>query len=324
MNMEATRSGATILREWLDNLEPVLEAEAKLAGLLGHGTMTGNAREFFVSRILRSVLPQTAHVGSGKVIDAAGNYSKQIDIIVYDSRVPFMRTEGGGGLYFVEGVLACVEVKSRLTGKALAESLDNCLSVMNLCPRLTNFEDLNEFANYLKREQGLTEEEAVEMAKGQVTPKTYIFAYTSGLSTPKISEVLGCWYREKGEPVSSCNIHLPRVIVAGKTVAVANDGWMTFTLGEDGERFRRQFGETARPAMGVWRTDHRFGWLALHIAYNVCGRFGIVNRMLHVPNRTFGVEYSISSYNPAALYFEEQKGSKSVMRYVVRTGETNK
>lgn len=316
--MESISNGANIVKNWLNKLEPVLEAEAELAGLLGHGAMIGNAREFVVTRVLRSVLPETAHIGSGRIIDADGNRSKQIDIVVYDSRVPFMRLEGDG-LYFVEGVLACVEVKSTLSRKELCDSLDNCESVLSLSPRLTNFDDINEFANYLKGEQALGEEQAVEMAKGQASPKTYIFAFKSSIRTPKMSDIVGQWYRDHGSPVSSYNIHLPRVIVAGKTVAVSNDGWMTFTLGEDEQNFRQRFGENARPVMAVWRSKHRFGWLALHIMFNVAGRLGFVNRMLQVPGRTIGVEYSIDAYNPAVLYYDEQKTAHSMLRYIVRT-----
>jgi len=73
----------TAVVDWFDRLETVLEAESRLSGLLAHGTTIGTAREFVVTRILRTILPPAVHIGNGKVIDANGKYSKQIDIIVY-------------------------------------------------------------------------------------------------------------------------------------------------------------------------------------------------------------------------------------------------
>src|SRR4051812_3873010 len=102
------------VKQWFDRLETVLHTEAELAGLFEHGSLTGAAREFFVRRVLRSVLPPIVHVGSGPVVDRHGKSPRQIDVILYDSRCPLLEIEPGVGLYFVEGVLGTVEVKSTL------------------------------------------------------------------------------------------------------------------------------------------------------------------------------------------------------------------
>src|SRR4051812_33193935 len=56
------------LKKWFDQLDRVLTEEAELAGLLRHGSMVGGAREFFVRRVLRSILPPSVYVGSGRVV----------------------------------------------------------------------------------------------------------------------------------------------------------------------------------------------------------------------------------------------------------------
>src|SRR5687768_18070391 len=58
----------SVVSGWFDGLEETLTREADLAGLLNHRSMVGAGREFFVGRVLRSILPPTAHVGEGRVI----------------------------------------------------------------------------------------------------------------------------------------------------------------------------------------------------------------------------------------------------------------
>ena len=118
---------------WFDGLEAVLEAESRLSGLLNHGPTVGQAWEFLVTRVLKTILPSGVHIGNGMVIDRQGNSSKQIDVVIYDPRFPMMKLDGGG-LYFVEGVLATIEVKSIIDTSELRGSLENCRSVLALWP----------------------------------------------------------------------------------------------------------------------------------------------------------------------------------------------
>ena len=112
-------SAQVLIRDWFNFLEDTLHNEAKLAGLLDHGTMIGSAREFFVTRILRSILPPFLHVGTGKVFASNGETSKQIDVVVYDPRFPVFEIQAGFGMYPVEGVIATIEVKSTLSDDEL-------------------------------------------------------------------------------------------------------------------------------------------------------------------------------------------------------------
>jgi hypothetical protein len=132
MNKKVDAESKSAVGQWLNGLEGVLHKEAELAGLLEHGTMVGSAREFLVSRALRSVLPPSLHIGTGRVIDSCGNRSKQVDVVIYDPVFPILETHPGNGLYLVEGVVATIEVKSNVDKTKLWEAFDNCLSVTRL------------------------------------------------------------------------------------------------------------------------------------------------------------------------------------------------
>lgn len=295
------------VRDWFDKLDAVLTAEAQLAGLLGHGTMIGDAREFLVSKVLRSFLPASVHIGRGRIIDSEDGMSKQIDVVIYDPRFPMLSTEGGGSLYFVEGVIGAIEVKSTMDRAKLIESLDNCYSVMTLSPHGSDVNEMDEFMEMLRREQDLTELQATQAAMEQVGPRTYIFAFNSMIGQESTCNIISEWYHEKGQPVSQYQVRLPRVIVNDKVIALANDVWMRFNWDEDTiADIRSKYGTDARIVMQVYQSNQRFGWLALHLMDHAASRLGC---------RDFntGVSLSLARYQPAKLYHAELKGPHCIV-----------
>ncbi len=114
---------STHAQKWFDKREAVLSQEAELAGLLEHSTMIGTAREFMVKRVLKSIMPPSIHVGTGKVIDYQDNVSRQQDIVLFDHRFPLFEIDSGVGMYPLEGVIATIEVKSTLTHKEALQCL---------------------------------------------------------------------------------------------------------------------------------------------------------------------------------------------------------
>ena len=122
-----------VFGRWLHGLDKVLKAESELVGEFQHNPTVGGIREFLVKNILERILPRSVTVETGKVIDHRGGISKQIDIILFDSRVPCLRSPGGPGLFPVEGVFATIEVKTCLRSqKDVVDALDNCFSVISL------------------------------------------------------------------------------------------------------------------------------------------------------------------------------------------------
>lgn len=80
----------------------------------------GDAREWFVRDFLEAHLPANLEVGSGHLIDEDWT-SPQIDLLITrDSALSLPL--GPASLYFASGVVACVEVKSTLDGRGVAQA----------------------------------------------------------------------------------------------------------------------------------------------------------------------------------------------------------
>ena len=95
----------------------------------------GAAIEGPVRKRLKQILPADIDVGSGYVIDATGQVSNQIDVILYESGIcpVFQVNETQGVAYYpVEGVLAVGEVKSRIGKKELKDAFAKIASVKRL------------------------------------------------------------------------------------------------------------------------------------------------------------------------------------------------
>ena len=90
-----------------------LIAEARALRTFDQTTVKGRLIELFTSRLLSKFLTSQFGVGSGVIINQVGKRSKQIDIIIYDTRIlpPFIE-EQSIGAYPIESVLAAIEVRS--------------------------------------------------------------------------------------------------------------------------------------------------------------------------------------------------------------------
>ena len=279
--------------EWFDQLEGVLESEARLNGLLDHSTTTGNAREFLVTRVLRTILPAGVHIGTGKVIDNVGSCSKQIDIVIYDPRFPLMKVEGGG-LYFVEGVLATIEVKSTIDSAELVKSLNNCKSVLDLHVNGEHPEEAAARIAFYAKRGNLSQREAEHRFWYMFRPATYTFAFASKLSFHTTYSSVKDWWESIDCAHSAFFPLLPRVMTAGNVVAFVNDGRVTLNSSSGSQH-----------VMSVFATSRRFRWFAVHLMDSVSLRLGL---------RNFAekFDYKISNYFPWDDYVNEIQKAETV------------
>ena len=90
---------------------------------LKHELTKGELKELFVSRVLRSFLPSQFDIGSGIVVNAVSEQSRQTDILIYDNRIlpPFIK-EQVVGVYPAVSVIATVEIKTTLDGGELGKA----------------------------------------------------------------------------------------------------------------------------------------------------------------------------------------------------------
>jgi hypothetical protein len=270
-----------IAAKWFDALEKQLHSAAELAGLFSHGGMKGNAREFFVRSALKSVLPPSLHIGTGKVIGHDATESKQIDIIIYDPSFPVFESEPGHGLYMAEGVIAAIEVKSTLDETKLREALDNCDSISRVTTSLGQ-------ETFVEKKQ-----QTVNLGLIPIRPITYVFGYTSSakkLSTFK-DHIHRWWEDRKYELVDT--FRFPQVIVSGGFFALT-DGTV-FTIETPGGINP----SGTRDVISIHQADRQFGWLLMHLLDTISRR---------MPERA---RLSGRHYVPFRHYYERDLNGKS-------------
>jgi hypothetical protein len=105
-----------IVEEYWQGVLQRLQAEVDVfARLVHHAGEQGKENELALARLLTSLLPTRYGVGTGQLIDKAGNYSSQTDVIVYEQAdEPAILAQTTQLLFPVENVAACIEVKTTL------------------------------------------------------------------------------------------------------------------------------------------------------------------------------------------------------------------
>lgn len=82
----------------------------------------GLAVEKILREFLREYLPRRLEISYGRVIDANGRESRQTDVVILNEDHPFTYPSDEPGLFFIEGVSAAGEVKSKLTNTKQLEN----------------------------------------------------------------------------------------------------------------------------------------------------------------------------------------------------------
>lgn len=298
---------------WLNSLETVLQEQAVLAGLHDHSSTVGFAREFFVKQVLRTVLPPMVHIGSGRIIDAAGQQSRQMDVIIYDARFPVLETAPGIGSYFIEGVIATVEVKSTIDKKKLYDALDNCLSAkrgeinVNLAQFSARSRELPpDRLFHIFQAYGDIDRDGLADSKvlSQLLPKTYVFAFNSEIKKGRtIAKHVQNWFERADQPLIGFEPCVPNVVIAGSIC-----GTSCHDKAPDPPRMEEMKKRSVWPVMRLWRLrgndqapSRRLGLLICDLMSATCERLGTLHHGTQVeygPTGHFApalVEYSCSA-----------------------------
>lgn len=118
----------SITKDYFKWQASVLDADYKGSIIEKHHGDTGENRETIVRKWLIKHLPNTALVEiGGKVIDINEKSSKQIDIIIYDNRLPRFGAYRKS-YYFAEGVISAIQIKSKIDSSSLSEAIENLAS----------------------------------------------------------------------------------------------------------------------------------------------------------------------------------------------------
>ena len=111
----------------------IAAAIRQIRGAIPHtGEVGALVEEQFRSQ-LTDVLPEKVGVSHGFVVDADGQVSRQLDIILYDKmNCPRIFSSSGAQMFPVEMTYACGEIKTMLDRSKFKDSFDKCLSYKRL------------------------------------------------------------------------------------------------------------------------------------------------------------------------------------------------
>jgi hypothetical protein len=110
----------------------VLNSQFTATKVLKHKGTLGSVREQIIKDFLTAHLPELIAVRAGQIVDSEDNYSQQQDVVLTLKSVPRLPFASGIDLIFQEGVVATIEVKTRLDTDALNGIATNIKSVREL------------------------------------------------------------------------------------------------------------------------------------------------------------------------------------------------
>jgi hypothetical protein len=125
-----------MLQAHFDQIEHELLTLARRPSAAGHSFHKGTPRESFIKNYLQGHLSSLLAIGNGEVIDATsipGDSRPQMDIVVYKRQFPKIDLGGGVNAFFIESVVATIEVKSTLTKNELRKAMKAAFKVKALC-----------------------------------------------------------------------------------------------------------------------------------------------------------------------------------------------
>ncbi len=119
--------------DWALLVAKKLKGEADLIAAIEKDELEDSAAtDAFVRAVLDPFLPENYGVGSGRIVDAFGNCSDHLEVIVYNRDFPRIGMRGIQDAYLYESVLATFSVRAKFIRKTFFESLDACASLAQL------------------------------------------------------------------------------------------------------------------------------------------------------------------------------------------------
>ncbi len=98
-------------------------AAAKAVQSVQHHGLKGQLREILIRDLFRPLLPPDIGFGTGEIITATGQHSKQQDVIMYNKSIlPPIVFEESTGIFPIESVLYSIEIKSVLNAEELRKA----------------------------------------------------------------------------------------------------------------------------------------------------------------------------------------------------------
>lgn len=110
----------------------ILNTQYQATSVIQHNGTVGSIREQLIKDFLTNHLPELISVLSGQIFDSRDNFSKQQDVVLVLKSTPRLPFASANDLIFQEGVVASIEIKTRLDAMALTLIGSNIQSVRKL------------------------------------------------------------------------------------------------------------------------------------------------------------------------------------------------
>jgi len=268
--------------DWALLVAKKLKGEADLIAAIEKDELDDTAAtEAFVQAVLKPFLPENYGIGSGRIVDAFGNYSDHLEVVIYNRDFPRIGMRGTHAAYLYESVLATFSVRAKFIRKTFFASLDACASMAQL---ETNIDKT--LLIKLAKKNGLTpgpnkkffHEDPLRTARFELIgrPPGFVFGF-SGIknSHRQLKENIELWisHREDEELDTSMKC-LPAVIATQGCFAWRNAAPLALSN---------------REMMGIGNDDAPIRLIVLQMLY-------LLNRRLHVTADGYGLKPNLNAY----------------------------
>jgi hypothetical protein len=239
------------------------------------------ATDIFVRTVLKPFLPENFGIGAGRIVDAFGNRSDYLDIVIYNRSFPRIGLRGTQSDYLYESVLAAFTIRAKFVRKTFFESMDSCASMARL---VTNVDKT--VLIQLARRNGLKpgpnktfiHEDPVRTARFELigSPPTFMFGF-SGIKTSyrQLQENIELWIEQRMEE----KVDLP---MRAFPAVIATQGCFAW-------RNAAPLALSSRQMLGIGNDHAPIRLIILQLLY-------LLNRRLNTSSDGYGLKPNLSAY----------------------------
>ncbi|MXS83530.1 DUF6602 domain-containing protein [Nitrosomonas oligotropha] len=129
-----THTDPGLLRVYASWAQELCSQYQRISDLFRHAPSIGRSRELYLAAVLQRVLPSHLVIRHGAFYIPGHGASSEQDLLIIDTRkYPPIEEIGDFGVYFHNSVVACIEVKSKLTRQELRSALNSMITTKMVC-----------------------------------------------------------------------------------------------------------------------------------------------------------------------------------------------
>jgi hypothetical protein len=268
--------------DWANLVARKLKGEGDVIAAIDKDELDDTAAtEIFVRTVLKPFLPENFGIGAGRIVDAFGNRSDYLDIVIYNRSFPRIGMPGTQSDYLYESVLAAFAIRSKYVRKTFFDSMDACASMARL---VTNVDKsvLVQLAqrNGLKPGPNKTfvHEDAIRTARFELigSPPVFMFGFT-GIknSYRQLQENIELWIEHR-------NLDDEDLPMRAFPAVIATQGCFAW-------RNAAPLALSNREMLGVGNDHAPVRLIVLQLLY-------LLNRRLNVTSDGYGLKPNLSAY----------------------------